>query len=584
MSKPVVGILLLLATLLPAFPARAQIATTVHNLTATGPGVMTAPGAAQLCVFCHTPHRASTTRALWNRELPTVTYKLYGSSTLEATLKQPTGSSRLCLSCHDGTAALGALRVAPVTGRVTMGPLKGRASLGTDLSDDHPISFIFDAALSAKQGQLHDPAALPKSLPLDNTRQLQCTTCHDAHDARNRKFLRMDDRGGALCSACHRQRNWLGSTHATSPATWRGTGANPWLSTPYTSVADNGCENCHRPHAAPGPPRLLSASQQRDVCLVCHAGTVASKNLDAEFLKFSAHPIVATDFAHDPKEDPNTMPRHVACTDCHNPHQVSPTPASRPEVPGRMKGVKGVNVTGATVSEARNEYEVCLKCHGIRDQTSALPLIRQDNIRNIRLKINPSNPSFHPVANVGRNAAMGGFEPGYSTASLLYCTDCHNNDEWTATGTQPRGPHGSRYQPILEREYLTTDPTVETFQNYALCYKCHNRSFLINDQARTFLHNLHVSGQQAPCAACHDAHGSRQNSRLINFMRLDRTAKSVVSASTGGRLEFNTPRPGGGPGSGQCFLTCHNKNHGPLCYDGGRPFHDPAGTRNPQCP
>jgi predicted CXXCH cytochrome family protein len=542
--------------------ARASILETVHNLSATGPGPVKAPGVGEVCVFCHTPHRAGQTRALWNRDLPPTTYSLYRSSTLEATLNQPTGASRLCLSCHDGTTALGNLRVPPVTGPVALGPLTGRASLGSDLSDDHPVSFIFDSALALKQGQLADPSTLPKPVPLDSTQQLQCTSCHDPHENRYRKFLRLDDRSGALCTGCHRQKNWTGSTHATSAATWKGTGTSPWPNSPYTTVADNACESCHRPHGAAHPARLLSNAQERTVCLVCHTGSVAAKNLDPEFLKASAHPITSTDWTHEPREDPNTMARHVTCADCHNPHQVISTAANPPAVPGRLRGVRGLSISGGTVTEAQQEYEVCLKCHGVRDQTT-VSVVRSDNTRNIRVEISPSNPSYHPVAATGKNATMAGFEPGYSTASLLYCGDCHNNDEWTPTGTKAKGPHGSRYTPILEREYQVNDPVTEAFQTYAMCYKCHNRSYLIQDQARTFLHKKHVVDKQAPCAACHDAHGSRQNIRLINFMLRDRTGKTVVSPSQNQkRLEYISL----GPGRGQCYLMCHGQNHEPKRY------------------
>ncbi len=548
--------------------AQGGVANTLHNLSATGPGTIKSPAvrAGELCVFCHTPHSASASRASWNRELPPITYNLYTSSTLEATLKQPTGTSRLCLSCHDGTTALGNLRVPPSTGRVTLGPLTGRASLGTDLSDDHPISFVYDASLALKQGQLADPAAIPKLLPLDNTGQLQCSSCHDPHNDRYRKFLRMDDRAAALCTTCHTQRKWTGSIHATSPATWRGIGTNPWPNSPFKTVADNGCENCHRPHSAPHPPHLLNNAQERAVCLVCHNGSVAAKNIEPEFLKPSAHPIASTDWTHQPRENPNTMSRHVACADCHNPHQTVSTPATPPIVSGREWGVRGVNISGATVSEASYEYEVCLKCHGIRDQTTSR-IVRQDNSRNIRLKIDPSNPSYHPIAVRGKNTTMGGFEPEYSTASIIYCTDCHNNDEWSPTGNRPRGPHGSRYTPILGREYQMYDPSAESFQVYALCYKCHNRDYLINDRANRFSHKLHVRDQQASCAVCHDAHGARQNIRLINFMLRDRTGKTVASPSrTQQRLEYISPKPGGGAGSGQCYLQCHGKNHEPASY------------------
>jgi len=548
--------------LLHAASVQGAVADTLHNLSATGPGAIKAPGVGELCVFCHTPHRASMTRALWNRDLPPITYNLYASSTLEATLKQPTGASRLCLSCHDGTTALGNLRVPPATGPVSLGPLTGRASLGTDLSDDHPVSFVYDPTLALKQGQLADPSTLPKIVALDTTKQMQCTSCHDPHDNRFRKFLRLEDRGGALCTACHRLRNWPPSAHATSTSPWRGTGTNPWPNSPYTTVLDNGCQNCHRPHGAPRPPRLLSSVQERSVCLVCHSGSVAAKNLDPEFLKPSNHPIASGDWTHDPRENPSAMPRHVTCADCHNPHQVSSTPATPPLASGRLRGIRGVNLSGGIVNEATNEYEVCLKCHGVQDQTGP-GIVRQDNSRNIRLKINPSNPSYHPVATAGRNTTTRGFEPGYSTASIVYCIDCHNNDEWTQTGMRPRGPHGSRYTPILEREYQANDPSVESFQTYALCYKCHNRDFLINDLANTFPHKRHVRDQQAPCAVCHDGHGSRQNIGLVNFMLRDRTGKTVVTASrTQRRLEFISL----GPGRGSCYLECHGRNHEPLNY------------------
>ncbi|MFQ5666215.1 MAG: cytochrome c3 family protein [Candidatus Binatia bacterium] len=565
MSKGFLSGAVLWVLMMPIMPAaRAQLATSPHNLSATGPGTVKAPEVADLCIFCHTPsHHAPVGRALWNRDLPPTVYNLYKSSTLEATLKQPTGASRLCLSCHDGTMAVGNLRVPPSGGaQPSLGRLTGSASLGTDLSDDHPVSFVYGTALALRDTQLADPAAISHTLPLDSTQQLQCTTCHDPHDNQYRKFLRIDDRAAALCTTCHTMRNWIGSSHATSPATWRGTGPNPWPNSPYTTVSENGCGSCHRPHAAPRPPRLLSNMQEPDVCFVCHNGAVATQNLEPEFLKLSTHPVAVSNWIHDPREDPNAMPRHSTCTDCHNPHQSLAAAASPPIAPGPLRGVRGINISGGSMHEAIYEYEICLKCHGLRDQTST-DIVRQDNTRNVRLEISPSNPSYHPVAAVGQNRAVGGFEPGYTAASIIYCTDCHNNDDWTPTGTQPRGPHGARYAPILEREYRVDDPSTESFQVYALCYKCHNRDFLINDRANTFLHNKHVRQQQAPCAACHDAHGSRQNAGLINFMVRDRTGQTVIAPSKEQRrLEFISL----GPGRGQCYLTCHGENHEPESY------------------
>ena len=324
------------------FSVWAGIADSLHNLTPAGPGTVKEAGTNELCVFCHTPHNANPQQSMWNQNLPGTVYTLYESSTLEAVLNQPTGASRLCLSCHDGTLALGNLRSPARTGSTSLGSLSGQTVLGVDLSDDHPVSFLYDAALALKRGELADPSMLVHEVRLDKTGQLQCTACHEPHDNRYRNFLSVDDRGGGLCITCHQESDWATSIHATSQATWQGTGPNPWPHSPYTNVADNACENCHRSHAAPHPARLLSNAQERDVCLVCHNGNVASHNLEAEFLKASTHPIFAAEWSHEPVENLNTMPRHVACQDCHNPHEATDTMASAPLVSGRLRGVSGL--------------------------------------------------------------------------------------------------------------------------------------------------------------------------------------------------------------------------------------------------
>ena len=77
-------------------------------------------------------------------------YRIYQSSTFDAPASQPTGASKLCLSCHDGTIALG--RVLSRADRIRMvgGDFMpaGLTNLGTDLSDDHPVSIVQQAEVS----------------------------------------------------------------------------------------------------------------------------------------------------------------------------------------------------------------------------------------------------------------------------------------------------------------------------------------------------------------------------------------------------------------------------------------------------
>ena len=545
-------------------PAHAQSAVTQtrHNLAPSGPGAVKAADASGVCVYCHTPHDASPSRGLWNRLLPPVTYRIYTSSTTKARIDQPTGSSRLCLSCHDGVLALGSLRASPRRPRAAVGLLKGEALIGTDLSDDHPVSFVYDTAVAAAHGGLADPASLPATVRLDDSRQMQCTSCHDPHEDRRADFLRRDDLFGSLCITCHRIAPWRASTHATSTASWNGNGTKPWPRGGYATVAQNACRSCHRPHAAGHGERLLAQPSESANCLVCHAGNVAAQRLDNEFLKPFRHPVESSEWVHDPNENASVAPRHVTCVDCHNPHAVNSTPAVPPAASGRLKGVPGLTLGGSMVREATFEYEVCLKCHGAREP-SMPGIIRQSNTRNIRLKIDSGNRSYHALAAGGRSPAVPGLKPEYSSSSILMCTSCHNSDDWTPAGSAPRGPHGSRFEAILERRYLTSDPNPESSQAYDLCYKCHNRDFLINDQAATFPHRRHVVDKQAPCAVCHDPHGSKQAEHLVDFMMRDRNGKAVVTPSAArGRIEFVSL----GAGHGQCWLQCHGVNHEPKSY------------------
>lgn len=79
----------------------------------------------------------------------------------------------------------------------------GATHLGTDLSNDHPISFNYTSALAAQRGGLVEPATLTGIVKLGSSGQLQCTSCHDAHTDTNSKFLVMSNTASALCRTCH---------------------------------------------------------------------------------------------------------------------------------------------------------------------------------------------------------------------------------------------------------------------------------------------------------------------------------------------------------------------------------------------
>jgi hypothetical protein len=187
-SKTAFGVVFLGATLVASSTAMAgrpmsSIANSWHNLGSQNEWTVTPSGnpvanhsndTAEICVFCHTPHGGDNTAAvpIWNRKLNDPTaytrYSSLGSSTFDAT-EAPIGSVTIaCLSCHDGGQAIDSVINAPGSGGFTdptsvaygsmprLGNFVGGdtdgagrlapgvvQNLGTDLSNDHPVSMQY---------------------------------------------------------------------------------------------------------------------------------------------------------------------------------------------------------------------------------------------------------------------------------------------------------------------------------------------------------------------------------------------------------------------------------------------------------
>ncbi len=160
----------------------------------------------QICLPCHTPHNANATyKPLWNHAITASTFTVYSNSSMDATVGQPDGASKLCLSCHDGTVALGSYGGATGTTMIT-----GTALLGTDLSNDHPVSFTYDAALATTDGELYNPTTANSGLggtiaaDMLESGKVQCSSCHDVHNTANvAKLLVKTNAASALCLTCH---------------------------------------------------------------------------------------------------------------------------------------------------------------------------------------------------------------------------------------------------------------------------------------------------------------------------------------------------------------------------------------------
>lgn len=208
-----------------AAPLSAQSITgSKHDLRASGGGTATGTNLEEICVVCHTPHQATAAAGqdpLWNRSLSsTASYGVYASASLDAAPAELGGAtigtaqiSNLCLSCHDGTVSVlsilnppnsapGAITPTAIGGRIdAAGKIISNANIGTDLTDDHPVNFTYDAALMTTDGGLNNPATLTGVKLFGG--KVQCASCHNPHDSANVPFLRVSNSASALCLKCH---------------------------------------------------------------------------------------------------------------------------------------------------------------------------------------------------------------------------------------------------------------------------------------------------------------------------------------------------------------------------------------------
>jgi len=227
-----------------------RITGTEHDLSSTGLGALygdpaekanTADGGNRICIYCHAPHHTLkpgsaaadgiTYLPLWNHQVTVADYVMYSNGTdlpndishqsqamvLLAGQTKPGSVSRLCLSCHDGTVATNSYGFAPAPSR-SMGSGAGAASVmntqfmiggNNDLSNHHPIGFSY-SAVAALDNEIAAPTTLVGTTgytigPLLWNGKMECTTCHDVHNTKNRgeRFLWTSDGNSNFCKTCH---------------------------------------------------------------------------------------------------------------------------------------------------------------------------------------------------------------------------------------------------------------------------------------------------------------------------------------------------------------------------------------------
>ena len=230
------------------------------------------PRGQQICIFCHTPHSANVVgqAPLWNRAFSAQTFQRYTSTTLHIRHianaqydvgAQPNGSSRLCLSCHDGVSRLGAVYNGPeitMSGSNVITGLSSFNAASKMLSGHHPVSFVYLTGFNngSQSGVAHPqlptsyrfiPISTAGKVKLFDTNRssngwMQCTTCHDPHQNQSDENACYD--GGGVVGVCG------GSFTRKVAPFWIYKGVP---ATTATQDAGTVCKVCHALGAPAGP-------------------------------------------------------------------------------------------------------------------------------------------------------------------------------------------------------------------------------------------------------------------------------------------------------------------------------------------
>ncbi|MGB7549552.1 MAG: cytochrome c3 family protein [Terracidiphilus sp.] len=600
--------ILLTGTTLPA-----QVSGDAMGLHNLGPGSRSPITGARpdACAYCHAPH-SGLNRGLWNQKLTTQNYTLYGSDTEKNFGKQPLlgAGSNQCLSCHDGTVAVG---TTVAYGQVTTsGSMYSWDVFGSNMQSSHPFSMVLPlkdnvdlVASLAANGKTGDPTGAVKLIGGN----VECSSCHNPHvqakDLVSQNFLVKDSSNGQMCLACHdptRQMggqvnplaDWSISAHALST----GKISPQALLGSYATVAADACISCHTPHNAGGAARLLRGQNELD-CLACHNGgsnispMAPYANVASEYAAPKiGHPFPTSANPHDAAE--NVLlnnNRHATCVDCHNAHGtqtvgVFPPP---PLIRISQKDIAGINASDGTsvLAPAINQYENCLRCHGTSAGKQVLPIYGYFPVRavsagdplNLIPQFATTATSSHPVTH-GRSSALpqpsllpnmlnlDGTTQGRTMGIQILCTDCHNSDDNREFGgTGPNGPHGSRFTHILERRSefsqaaapgqlisnLFPNPDLSVNGPYGLCGKCHDLPNQIIKNTSWNQHSSHINAGFT-CSTCHTAHGIGAISGTVSGERLVNFDVNVVASNGGLPISYNRT-------ANTCVLVCHQAAH-----------------------
>ncbi|WP_366921926.1 cytochrome c3 family protein [Metallumcola ferriviriculae] len=285
--------------------------------------------------------------------------------------------------------------------------------------------------------------------------------------------------------------------------------AGPFGKMPHGHYADNpeACGDCHQAHTADSE-QLVMGPTVNETCYRCHSGSTplvagTAHDIESEFSK--------------PGSNHLGLDGEQQCSSCHDAHF---DPAADPAL------LYSVNESVyGSVYHRGGGSDYCFTCHDV-------------------LQAEYQTGSAHDSSSLT------------PPDTNIVCSGCHE-------------PHGSSLDWLLKLQpYGAAQATLNEDNDF--CYTCHDENSILDGGdfydavtavSGTYLHDTHVTNNNAQCRDCHDAHGAdpAENSSeayLISFSdTVSGVVYSVYSSSGDGPL-YQLQSEGG-----YCVLNCHNTDH-----------------------
>ncbi|MDH5256589.1 MAG: cytochrome c3 family protein [Gammaproteobacteria bacterium] len=387
----------------------------------------------QVCVFCHTPHGdpdaaiPQTKDFLWSRKDSAATYtEHYTSSSLNVVSGAALGKgTKMCLSCHDGTVAIGQVymtggvteRTIDMTGvktDLTMadGTDGHTSNLGISFKNDHPVGFVYSQVKAAEDGELADPdtesyigirvgsgvanfnqnlvdggGAAGADNPTSATTRI-AVPLESAAEAAPGPFIKVATSGSVECTTCHDPH--IRSTDNTENIKFlrlhRFQKQDPIVDGQFNINGDINCLACHKKKGWAGSAHASESAGANTI----NTTTISNREFPTGIKVWEA-----------------------SCLSCHDTHTVT--------------GASHLLVKAATVTSSDVE-QTCYQCHG---NTSILE--GAEPAANIE-EVASSNPhgftalisdnfSQHDILSGDFDESVANLK---TTNRHTTCTDCHN--------------------------------------------------------------------------------------------------------------------------------------------------------------